>query len=804
MVALPVYQFTAVDRLGNVVPSAQIRVTRESDGGLQSLYSDRTALVVKSNPFFADLDGFCQFYAAPGRYKIEATGAGAYRVWRNVDLQDSPDTSFYQDHADSIPRPALIKMREIFSVEDFGATGLASGNDTLAWQKALTAAAASVLANGGDGRTVFVPSGISVLNSNSITIPNYISLIGESKHGTVIRAANTTGDVLQAASHTSFRRLTFDCASPRTAGAYINAPSASSTVVNIDEVVMLKPAVGLKSGATLLQIGTLDIIEPIATTGVGVEINDGYIVDLGRTRVIGNPAARNFAHYQINHVHDIYLGDTQALSGGINYNLSPGDGQIIGLFHMKGSGGGDDVSANSSLRCVPTGTGRVDNVDIDIPWMLGQPNYYFDASFTTGSGGIGNVRIANGLTPPISGGSGTGTSVYLRGVQNFSVEGMALPAHAKSIHALDCAKGRIAGNKFGAVYPYVATTTAIHLDGTTSNVTIEGNLGLDEVTTAISKSGWSGSNLVVDNNPGLGYDEYLGVKHAHRTTGTDITKNPSTLPSTSANGLIRLAGEDGQPNIFEMDSFGQNNQFIARAANGTAASPTQLVTDSLIFQFAGRGYYSGSPSAYSALAQVAMRFYAAESWTNTARGTYAAWYTTPAGSTTMAESMRLTSRGLNILGSDVSRVIKKQGAAGSALTGSTNESVRATIAIPAGSLGANGYVKVRARFSHTNSANNKTIRARLGLTGAGTGGAVLGTVVANAALNTTVEFLIMNRNSVSSQIGDNGIVGSSTTALPTATIATSSATDLVLTAQLANSGESITLEGYTVDLVYGA
>ena len=84
-----IWQATIVDQSGNVLPGAEVTVVDESTGLSAPLFTTRTG-TTKSNPFFADANGFAQFYAAPGLYRITATssGTGTTMTWRNVRLID--------------------------------------------------------------------------------------------------------------------------------------------------------------------------------------------------------------------------------------------------------------------------------------------------------------------------------------------------------------------------------------------------------------------------------------------------------------------------------------------------------------------------------------------------------------------------------------------------------------------------------------------------------------------------------------------------------------------------------------------
>lgn len=85
--AYPIWQATITDDNGNVLPGAEITVVNETTGLNAPLYSTRNG-TSKTNPFFATVDGFAQFYAAPGLYRITATdgGTGTTQTFRYVRL----------------------------------------------------------------------------------------------------------------------------------------------------------------------------------------------------------------------------------------------------------------------------------------------------------------------------------------------------------------------------------------------------------------------------------------------------------------------------------------------------------------------------------------------------------------------------------------------------------------------------------------------------------------------------------------------------------------------------------------------
>lgn len=146
------------------------------------------------------------------------------------------------------------------------------------------------------------------------------------------------------------------------------------------------------------------------------------------------------------------------------------------------------------------------------------------------------------------------------------------------------------------------------------------------------------------------------------------------------------------------------------------------------------------------------------------------------------------------------------GLGGAAITSpaDTNENVLATVTVPAGALGPNGALRITSLWSFTSSANNKTPRIRLG--------GLSGTVYMGPTITTSVglfqEVMIFNRGAANSQVGfaaastsAGGWGLSSASANVTSAVDTAAGTTLVLTAQKASAGETLTLEAYLAELL---
>lgn len=138
-------------------------------------------------------------------------------------------------------------------------------------------------------------------------------------------------------------------------------------------------------------------------------------------------------------------------------------------------------------------------------------------------------------------------------------------------------------------------------------------------------------------------------------------------------------------------------------------------------------------------------------------------------------------------------------AAGSvAHTGDTNETTLVTIAVPAGSMGANGILRITTQWRLTGAGGNRTVRVRFN----GTEFTGLGTAASSLSMRTQTQ--IANRNATNSQVGS--AVGQAnwagtSTDVVTAAHDTTGDLNITLTGQLANAGDSIQVSSYLVELI---
>lgn len=136
-------------------------------------------------------------------------------------------------------------------------------------------------------------------------------------------------------------------------------------------------------------------------------------------------------------------------------------------------------------------------------------------------------------------------------------------------------------------------------------------------------------------------------------------------------------------------------------------------------------------------------------------------------------------------------------------TGTTAETKLASVAVNATALGSNGTLQIVCTWSNTNNANNKTGRVRFGAADNLTGTAYMQfTNTTNVLLRDTRH--IANVNATNSQKSDMALgqfyTGAGAGTLVTSLIDTTAVSYVVFSAELANAGDTLTLEYYRVTL----
>lgn len=148
------------------------------------------------------------------------------------------------------------------------------------------------------------------------------------------------------------------------------------------------------------------------------------------------------------------------------------------------------------------------------------------------------------------------------------------------------------------------------------------------------------------------------------------------------------------------------------------------------------------------------------------------------------------------------RILKASGTAATALTGTTSETILSYINIPAGTFGANSALELDSVWSVVGSGGvwSMIVRIITGTVAGTTGGTALMDSSVTAGNNVRWNGLVVNANSVSSQLlypRALSAFNSSSTALGTSTVDTSAAFTISINGKLAASADSLTLRYFS-------
>ena len=131
------------------------------------------------------------------------------------------------------------------------------------------------------------------------------------------------------------------------------------------------------------------------------------------------------------------------------------------------------------------------------------------------------------------------------------------------------------------------------------------------------------------------------------------------------------------------------------------------------------------------------------------------------------------------------------------LTGTTSVTTLATITIPAGLIGTNGKVKFYPLWSNTNNASTKTLRVIIN------GAVTVYTATSQNSVHNSGLLILRNFNSETIQRMSSGMtagLGSTTASIAATTINTTVPVTVAVAGQLANSADTMTLEGLFLEI----
>lgn len=143
------WQATVQDVFGNAVPNPIVYVYEEDGMTLAVIYNEAGEVI--ANPINGTLEGFVQFWADRGTYKVVGANGGVSETWQ-VDLADE----------EALEVANSAKMAAGMTPMDFGAVGDGVADDTTALEVAILHCIANGASLNGAGRTFRVTSTVMV------------------------------------------------------------------------------------------------------------------------------------------------------------------------------------------------------------------------------------------------------------------------------------------------------------------------------------------------------------------------------------------------------------------------------------------------------------------------------------------------------------------------------------------------------------------------------------------------------------------------------------------------------------------
>jgi len=119
------------------------------------------------------------------------------------------------------------------------------------------------------------------------------------------------------------------------------------------------------------------------------------------------------------------------------------------------------------------------------------------------------------------------------------------------------------------------------------------------------------------------------------------------------------------------------------------------------------------------------------------------------------------------------------------LTGTTSETTMLTVSIPASLMNKRGRASVILLLSLTNNANAKTVKVKFG-------GQIIATATSTSQSLLGFSTWLLNLNSETSQKSNSAV---------SFTVDTTIANDLVITGQLANAGDTVTITAVSLEII---
>jgi hypothetical protein len=174
---------------------------------------------------------------------------------------------------------------------------------------------------------------------------------------------------------------------------------------------------------------------------------------------------------------------------------------------------------------------------------------------------------------------------------------------------------------------------------TTANGLMNLQMFASTTANALTIASSTGANyLRIGNN---GFTSIGGL--ATSTARLAVSNSTTTVQNAMDGTVLHLIGDSISNSRILIDSYGLGGVgFTGRQARGNGAAPTQTQAGDTLVTFGGAGY---GQTSYTPVAAGAVTVKAANTFTDASYGTYMTFETTPTGSTSRAERMRINADG---------------------------------------------------------------------------------------------------------------------------------------------------------------
>ncbi len=157
----------------------------------------------------------------------------------------------------------------------------------------------------------------------------------------------------------------------------------------------------------------------------------------------------------------------------------------------------------------------------------------------------------------------------------------------------------------------------------------------------------TGANVLTLNS-----DSSMSLGEFATSTAKLTVSNSTTTLLSLAGATLHVAGDTVNGSGILLDAFNRNSpNFIGRSTGGTSQTRTQTQVNDALVTLGGIGY---GQTGYGSSPKGSFGVFASNIWTDISQGTYLGFSTTPTGSVTPTEKMRLSGTGQLSVGTTTS------------------------------------------------------------------------------------------------------------------------------------------------------